>query len=147
MNALQRRAAAGILPPFLGVTPDASKGANWRATVGHGYPFGAVETAVPAGGKGKRKKYKGYPRRIVIDGQTYWVKTAEEERLLLDAYRASLEVQLEAAQVVEDTEKARRIRVRVKQVTRRIEQVKERADDWAQQLRDEDEELILMLLH
>lgn len=149
MNAVQRRAAAGV--PFgLGVTPDAAKGEAWRRTVGWSYPLVVVDappTAAPGGGS-KRRKYAGYPRRVVIDGRVYWVSNAEEERELLEAYLSSLEADaIEAAMTHGmDSTPVKRLRIKIKRTVARLGETANRALAWEKFLDDEDEEL-LMLLH
>lgn len=108
---------------------------------------GAEDVVVAtAGGIGKRKRrYAGYPRRILLDGQIIVVQSPEEERALLRAMaeRASEQAQTEAAAGNVEAAK-RRMRI-VKRAETRMRTVDSREADYIRRLHDEDEELVSLI--
>lgn len=119
---------------------------------------GAVDTGTEApdtatGGPGgrkrrRRRKYRGYPRTIIVDGRRITVHSAEEERQVLDAFKAELlaEREEEASDGAAPTAKvAQKQRVKIAAVNRRLAEVEERAQEWQRRIDEEDEEIILML--
>lgn len=106
------------------------------------------DVAPPGGGRGgKKRRTSRYPRRVSIDGVLYWVNSAEEERRLLEEYRARLEREaLELA--LEDAPKAKvaKARMKVVRVQRRVEAVDDRDAAWLDYLREEDE-IIISAIH
>lgn len=105
-----------------------------------------VEPTTPDGG-GRGAKGRGrYPRRVIIGGRVYWVKNAEEERRLLADYIASLEAhkaRLEERKAPETS--VAKARVAIVRAERRLEKVDDREARWHAKLKDEDEEILLLL--
>ena len=102
----------------------------------------------PGGGRGSKKAKSKYPRRVVIDGVIYWVNSAAEERALLAKYQAKVEADALMLAVSDAPEEAvKRAKVRVKRAQARIEAVDTREDEWLQRLRDEDEDILMVVLH
>jgi hypothetical protein len=99
-----------------------------------------IAVGAPPGGVGKKRKYKGYPRRILIDGQLITVKSAREERELLAAWKARLEAAMEQATEAKEAQ----IRIVAKRVDNRIQAVEDRATAWRARLDAEDEELLTL---
>jgi hypothetical protein len=97
----------------------------------------APQVTVTPGG-GRRRRYAGYPRRVLIDGKLYTVKSAEEERELLRQWRERL---LRAA----PDELPKSARITVKRIERRLLDADDRASDWHRQLMQQDEELLALL--
>ncbi len=110
-------------------------------------PSTAVAPTKRTGGSpSKQRRARRYPRRVSIDGRLVWVRSAEEERALLEQYRARLEAEaerLEAADAPAQT--VARAKVRVIRVERRIAKVDNREAEWLARLQEEDEELLLVL--
>ena len=104
------------------------------------------QDVAPGGGKSKKRKSK-YPRRVSIDGKLYTVKSADEERELLEAYRAKLEREA-LTLALEDApkEQVAKAKVKVIRAQRRIEEVEDGAQAWLDHLREEDE-IILSAIH
>lgn len=95
------------------------------------------------GGVGKRKKR----RRVMIDGQVHTVATLAEERMLLDRYIAQQRQTLETAEPSQRAEVTLRIR-RAEKRAGKVESAEvSEAETHLQRLRDEDEELLILLLH
>ncbi len=98
--------------------------------------------------KGKRGRDR-YPRRVFIEGKSYWVKNADEERALLAAYQARLEAEKEKLETVAPTpvvaEKVRKAAIKIARVERRIEKTATREAEWLERLRQEDDEILLMV--
>ena len=99
-----------------------------------------VETRAGGGYRGPYRQR--YPRRISIDGTVYWVNSPEEERALLEAFRAKLERQAELAQT---PKRKKTLTLRVRRVTKRIEKVDNQEEIWLERLRQEDEEILTLL--
>lgn len=152
MTALTRRAAAGIIAPYLGVTPDSTKGANWRATVGYGYPFAVEEPEVVVRNRGG---WLEEPRRR---RRPSWQIRDEEKRRLMealeDAYaRAVGEVPAkELIEIVRPAVKGRVLKGRPPapkrvdfEVIARSEELSRRLLKLAQAHANEDEAIMLLL--
>lgn len=99
------------------------------------------------GGRGAKSRRKSkYPRRISIGDRLVWVKSAEEERELLAQYVAKLEA--EKARLEAKNAPKRQIaqaKVAVVRARRRIERVDDWEAAWLERLRQEDEEILLLL--
>lgn len=104
-------------------------------------------TAPPGGGRGAKGGACRYPRRVLIDGVVHWVKSAAEERRLLEAYRARLEREA-LTLALEEAPKAKvaKARMKVVRAQRRVESVDTREEEWLDRLREEDE-IILCTIH
>ena len=108
----------------------------------------AAESAVAPGAGSGAKQYakRKYPRKVVIDGRAYTVQSAAEERELLRAYRDRLEADALRLALEESPKRAvAQAKVRVIRAQRRLEEVDDREDAWMRRLRDEDEELLIIL--
>lgn len=102
-----------------------------------------VSLAVTEGaGKSRKKKY---PRRVMIDGVLHWVRNAEEERQLLQAVIDRARDAAKTAEALNDVELAAKIKVRAVKIEKRLAKVDARADEWRQQLLNEDEEILLLM--
>ncbi len=108
-------------------------GVHWTPGTGDVPPPSA-----PAGAGGKTR----YPRRIYINGKIYWVNSPEEERRLLRQWLDSLEMKAQAETEPVAVQRARRLVVRTQ---RRLAKVDARELEWDRILREEDEELILLM--
>ena len=77
----------------------------------------------------------------MIDGQLYWVNSAQEEQALLAAHAKSLEQEIQTLEA-QDAPKAKiaKTRVKVVRIERRIEKVE---DAWLDKLKQDDEEILL----
>lgn len=99
------------------------------------------------GGRGAKRRNK-YPRRIMVDGEMFTVRSAAEERQILAMHLADVEAQ--ALQLVQDEAPEREIakaRVKVIRAVRRLEETDDREAQWLDRLRREDEEILAVLLH
>lgn len=130
------------------VTRGFGAGASIAFVSTRGYSIGGavippVVAAVTAGGfaEGRRRRGK-YPRRLYIDGRLVTVRNAEEERELLRQWLESLKQTIVESEKPAEVVKARRAAIRV---AKRIAKVDTRADAWAAQLRQYDEELVILL--
>lgn len=100
-----------------------------------------------AGGYKRRRRYR-YPRRIMVEGRTYWAKSAEEERAILEQYLARVEAEaLELVQNDAPPQEIAQARVQVVRAVRRLDETDERETAWLDRLRREDEEILAVLLH
>tara|TARA_R110000772_G_scaffold4094_6_gene14475 strand:+ start:120 stop:1286 length:1167 start_codon:yes stop_codon:yes gene_type:complete len=106
----------------------------------------AAKENLGAGGGSKRRSK--YPRRIIIDGQIYWVNSAAEERALLAKHQAKVEAEALTLAITDAPAKeVKAAKVRVQRVQRRIEAVDNREDEWLARLIDEDDEILAIVLH
>jgi hypothetical protein len=115
-----------------------------------GFDRGYGPPAARSGGAGGRRRRGGgrYPRRVYLDGAVSWARNAREERELLEAYRKRVEAQaIELALEEAPANEVARARVRVVRAARRVERVEGRAVEWLEQLRAEDEEILIALMH
>ena len=110
-------------------------------------PEPEAPTAPDGGGRGAKQYAKRkYPRKVVIDGRAYTVQSAAEERELLRAYRDRLEADALRLALEEAPKRAvAQAKVRVIRAQRRLDEVDDREDAWMRRLRDEDEELLIIL--
>jgi uncharacterized protein (DUF305 family) len=103
--------------------------------------FVPVARSAP-GGVGKRKK-----RRIVIDGKVHTVRDRAEEQMLLARY---VEQQRQALEVAEPAHESG-IRARIRRAEKRIKKSEtleiNEAAAHLEMLREEDEEILLLLVH
>jgi arginine deiminase len=88
----------------------------------------------------------------MVDGRTYWVRNAREERDLIEMLLAAARQEVEEAQAaLAETQEAapvpKRVRAKIRRMERRLEQAEEEVDTWMQYLRDRDEEIIMLLAH
>lgn len=102
----------------------------------------AAVAAVSAGGEEPGRRRGKYPRRVYIDGRLVTVRNAEEERELLRQWLESLQQTIVESEKPAEVVEARRAAIRV---AKRIAKVDTRADAWAAQLRQYDEELVILL--
>ena len=104
----------------------------------------AVVSTTTAGAPSRRRGR--YPRRVVIDGVTYWANSAAHERQLLEAHRSKVEADaLVLAITNAPADVVAKAKVKVKRAAARVAQVDTREDEWMQRLRDEDDEILLVL--
>ena len=103
-----------------------------------------VEETQDAGGIPKRRSR--YPRKVVIDGVVYSVKSPEDERELLQTIAEKASVGAKILKGLGDEETAKRAQRKAIRIEKRVKKVDNRAEAWLQALRDEDEE-ILMVIH
>ena len=104
--------------------------------------------APTGGGRGSKKAKGKYPRKIVIDGVVYYVNSAAEERRLLAQHQAKVEADALMLAVSDAPETVvKKARVKVKRAAARLEAVDTREADWLQRLRDEDEEILMVVMH
>lgn len=109
---------------------------------------GEVASTKPDGAPGKRGKggKRKYPRRIVIEGRVYTVKSAEEERELLRQWQERVEAEaLRLALEGAPKQTVAKARVKVVRAQRRVEEADNRESEWIARLMDEDEEILLLL--
>ena len=121
-------------------------GNHWAARHWAKRPVGApVPDQAPAGGGRPRRRY---PRRISIDGKLYWVRNPEEERALLKAHEEAAREALarETEQHGPTSVEAKRAARRIVVIEKRIAAVDGRESEWEQFLRQEDEELVAILM-
>lgn len=102
-----------------------------------------VEVRRAGGGRGRRRRK---PRTVVIGGKRYTVWSPEEEKRLVEAYRAELEHKRDAAIAAGRRAEASRLAVSIKRTETRLRKVEDRRQAWIDELMREDEE-VLMLLH
>lgn len=114
---------------------------------GPGFPYGSfagkttqviVETTQEGGGSKRKRKY---PRWVMIDGQRFRVNSPEEERALLLAM-------MERARTIEATgthPEVQQAKKTLKRIKKRLPKVDQAKDDWSQQLKKMDEELLLLV--
>ncbi len=137
--------ATGTLPAILG---DAD---------GIGGTVIAVTTAGSSKGKGQPKR-----RRVILDGQSYWVDSNIEEQKLLHDYLLERQKQHDAALAEQDSETLKAARIAMARARNRLARVRERmrleqsADEAElverlkqqrkQQLEEEDDLLLLLLV-
>lgn len=102
----------------------------------------------PDGGGAGAKLYqrkKKYPRKVIIGGEVIWVRSLAEEMRLLAEYAAEQQAKLEALQETDaPAEQVRVQRIRVTKASQRVTRRNE-ADEWIARLRQEDEEILLLL--
>lgn len=113
--------------------------AEYRATVENGT---VTTTVTPAGG-GSGAKRKKYPKRVYINGRAYTVKSEAEEKRLLEQWRQSIEDQAAITENLGETDLAQTIRKKAVRIAARVEAVN---GDLYAKLRDEDEEILALLL-
>lgn len=102
----------------------------------------------PPGGVGKRRRWRGYPRTVVVFGRRYTVKTPREERELLERLQAEEQARLAQLEPSTTPAKQRQVaqaKVRIVRLEHRIEKLEDRELAWNQYLDEEDEELLLFL--
>ncbi len=108
-----------------------------------------VAPSVPdGGGRGSRRRRRSVwrPRKVIIGGEVYVVRTPLELRELLEAHRRKLQAQLKATH----TPKAQRsLKRQITVVRKKLETARADARTWVDDLQDDDEEIleIWMLLH
>lgn len=116
---------------------------------GPGIPYGSfagkeeqviVETPAQEGG-GKSKRRRKYPRWVMIEGQRFRVNSPEEERALLLAMMERAR-EIEATGTPPEVQQAKKTLRRIK---KRLPKVAQSEDDWTRQLKDMDEELLLLV--
>ena len=116
------------------------------------YVPGVVAAGVARlGGGGGAKKHartaRKYPRRVMVDGQTYWVASPQEEQALL-ALLLSREREQLAEEVQQDAPPARvmaKRKVKIRRIESRLEAAEARVDAWQRQLHEWDEQLIYLM--
>lgn len=114
---------------------------------GSGSTTPTPEVTVTRAGGGSGAKRKKYPRRVFVDGQVVVVRNADEERGLLRAMADRASDQAAIAAALESPEIAKTARAKAVKLIKRIEAVDDREAAWLQRLRDEDEEILTILLH
>lgn len=106
---------------------------------GSGADAPVVEEAQEGGGKSRRKRK--YPRWVMIEGQRFRVNSPEEERALLLAMMERAR-EVEATGTHPEVQKAKKT---LKRIKKRLPKVEQSEDDWKQQLKQMDEELLLLV--
>ena len=104
----------------------------------------AVAEEAVGGGIGKRWKRK---RRITIEGQVYTVDSPAEEARLIAEYRQRLLARLEVAQERGDEGQARKVRIAIRRAQTRQIKAEDRRAAWLDAIREEDDEILMMVLH
>lgn len=104
-----------------------------------------VEETETGGGKSRRKQGRKYPRWVVINGQKFRVNNADEERQLLQAMQERADVAAKTAEALGDKKLAKEAKKRAIRIEARQKQVDDREQEWLARLREEDEELLVML--
>lgn len=103
-----------------------------------------VVVTTRAGGIGH---YKKYPRRLFVDGQVVLVRNAEEERRLLAALAERADEQARIAQALGDEQIAQIATKKSLKLKKRAVNTDDREAQWMDYLRNEDEEILTILLH
>lgn len=123
---------------------------GWLLNLG----FAASGAATPApavtptgGGIGKRRRYSRYPRRVMVEGRLFTVRTADEERQLLQAMLERATLAQEYADAVGDAPAEERARKRIARIQRGLKAAGEARRAWIERLLAEDEEIILAVMH
>ncbi len=101
-----------------------------------------IVTAGVGAGRSRRRKQSRYPRRVWIEDKQYWVKSATEERQLLQRLLAKVRKAESQAKTAETKAKAHK---RVIKVVKRLDTVATREQLWLEQLKRNDEEILLLL--
>ena len=122
----------------LGATPIASCMWGFDGKTPQEPPPEPVPTKKRAAGGRSR-----YPRRVYVGGRQYWVQNAEEERRLLLKHQRELERKADDATSQPAAQAA--ARSAAVKISRRVEAVDTREQDWLARLRDEDDEILLVL--
>lgn len=104
-----------------------------------------VATTARTGGIGHRRRK--YPRRVAARGRLFTVKNADEERELLRELEQAALDQAQIAEALGDEVTAMRAKKLAHKIDKRVTAVDSREAAWLQRLRDEDEELLTLLLH
>lgn len=117
------------------------KSGFWSQTFwadGFWYEGAVTPPATPTPVAGGFSKRKPYPRKVMVRGQVYTVRSWAEELSLLQAALDRAEYQ-DAASVSPETAKP------VQAIRRRLKRVESAHQKWLKRLREADEELLILL--
>lgn len=120
------------------VSPSVATLSITGAEIGVSVP-GLGRTTSAGSSKGRRRTQRGYPRRVVIDGVVYTVRSAEELRRLLAAQQERLQEELQALSPEAPAIKARSLKRQITVVQKKIDATER---DYMQAILDDDDEVI-----
>ena len=103
-----------------------------------------VEEAGGGGGSKKRRKRRK-PRTVYIGKRRHTIWTPEQERRLVEQFRRELEDERKVAAMAADAGRERQMRRLVTRQDRRLADIEERRAAWLEQLRRDDDEILLVL--
>jgi len=145
----KRFSAIHIALPFRGAgyIPDGSADRQAVAFLYEGIsaipPAPPVPVAKPGGiGHGKKAKY---PKRVSVNGKVYTVRSVAEERRLLEELAAQNREQAASLKALGDEVSAKRAEKKAVAVQARVDTVAIAHEQWLAKLRQDDEELLLLL--
>ncbi len=110
----------------------------WADGVWYEGPPAPPPTTTTVGGGGRKRKSRKYPRRAMVQGILYTVRSLEEEMALVQAMLDRAEYQ-DAVSVEASTAEP------VKVLRRRLKRVESEHQKWLAKLRAADEEILLLL--
>jgi len=146
----KRFSAIHIALPFRGAgyIPDGTTDRQAAAFLYEGIsaipPAPPVPVTTKAGGIGHKKKSK-YPKRVYVNGKVYTVRTVAEERRLLEELAAQNREQAAILKALGDEVSAKRAEKKAVAVQARVDTVAIAHEKWLAKLRQDDEELLLLL--
>lgn len=145
----KRFSAIHIALPFRGAgyLPDGTTDRQAAAFLYEGIsaipPAPPVPVAKPGGiGHGKKSKY---PKRVTVNGKVYTVRTVAEERRLLEEIAAQNREQAAILKALGDEVSAKRAEKKAVAIQARVDTVAIAHEQWLAKLRQDDEELLLLL--
>lgn len=110
----------------------------WADGVWYEGPPAPPPTTTTVGGGGRKRKSRKYPRRAMVQGILYTVRSLEEEMALVQAMLDRAEYQ-DAVSAEPATAEP------VKALRRRLKRVESEHQKWLAKLRAADEEILLLL--
>lgn len=144
----KRFSAIHIALPFRGAgyIPDGTTDRQAAAYLYEGIsaiPPAPVPVAKPGGiGHGKKPKY---PKRVSVNGKVYTVRSVAEERRLLEELAAQNREQAAILKALGDEVSAKRAEKKAVAVQARVDTVAIAHEQWLAKLRQDDEEILLLL--
>jgi hypothetical protein len=146
----KRFSAIHIALPFRGAgyIPDGTTDRQAAAFMYEGIsavpPAPPVPVTTKPGGIGHGRKSK-YPKRVTVNGKVYTVRSVAEERRLLEEMASQTREHATILKALGDEVSAKRAEKKAVAVQARIDDVAVAYEQWLAKLRQDDEEILLLL--